>query len=532
LPGFHASRAGKPGWRDTLAFALGSRRTLAVTALSFSSGLPLGLVWIAVPDWMRSVGIDIRIVGLTTLAHAPWTFKMLWSPLLDRFPLPWLGRRRGWIAASQLALLALTLTLAATSGHPEAPWVILAVCLAIAFASATQDIVIDAYTVDVLRPAEQGVAVGARMAAYRVAMQVVSGAVGITAAQWLGWSAVTAGLALLYVPLLLVTRLAPEPEQAIPAPRSLRDAVWLPFVGFLRRHRALEILAFVLTYKLGDNLAEALLRPFLGDMGYDAVARGVGLATIGWIATVAGTLAGGTLCTLWGLGHCLWIFGLLQIFSNIGYILVARSAVDLPLMYGAMAFESSTKGLGMAAFGVLLVRLTQKRFSATQYALFSSLFALPRLIAGPATGFLVHALGWVPFFWFTMAMGVPGMVLLARFVPPGVREPKFTIEPVTERAALTTRGLLARAGVGGLAGVALAIGTIATLEALEAGTASDLPRALASVVLPRDVASGLELFGAIVFGVLCGLFTAAVFAARHGMVGTLDSGYDPAEELS
>ena len=518
----------KAQWARTLGFALASRRTLAVTALSFSSGLPLGLVWIAVPDWMRSVGIDIRIVGLTTLAHAPWTFKMLWSPLMDRFSLPWLGRRRGWIALSQLALLATTLGLAAASGHPDAPWVIIAVCLAIAFASASQDIVIDAYTVDVLRPEEQGVAVGARLAAYRVAMNVVSGALGITLVQWLGWPAVAAGLALLYLPLLVVTRLAPEPERPIPPPPSLRDAVWLPFLGFLRRHRALEILAFVLTYKLGDNLAEALLRPFLGDMGYDHVARGVGLGTIGWAATVAGTLAGGALCTVWGLGHCLWLFGALQIFSNVGYILVGQSDVNLPLMYGAMGFESATKGMGMGAFGVLLLRLTQKRFSATQYALFSSLFALPRLVAGPITGVLVHALGWVPFFWITMVMGLPGMVLLARFVPPGVREPQFSVEPPHAREPLSSRGLFARAAAGAVAGTALALGTIAVLVALEAAREEPaggfaLLRALRAMLAPHDVAGGLELFGALVFGALCGLFTAAVFAARHGMTGALET---------
>jgi PAT family beta-lactamase induction signal transducer AmpG len=509
----------RPRWLDLLAFAVTSRRTLAVVALSFSSGLPLGLVWIAVPDWMASVGISKTLVGMTTLAHAPWTFKMLWSPLMDRYPFPWLGRRRGWIAICQLALLATTLGLAAASHHPDAPWVIISVCLAIAFASASQDIVIDAYVVDVLRPEEQGVAVGARLASYRVAMNVVSGALGITLVQWLGWSVVAVILALLYLPLLIVTLLAPESERPIPPPPSLRDAVWLPFLGFLRRHRALEILAFVLTYKLGDNLAEALLRPFLGDMGYDATARGVGLGTIGYVATVAGTLGGGALCTVWGLGRCLWLFGCLQIFSNVGYILVAQSAVNLPLMYGAMGFESLTKGMGMGAFGVLLVRLTQKRFSATQYALFSSLFALPRLIAGPITGVLVDRVGWVPFFWFTMAMGIPGLILLARFVPPGVRDPVFTVEAPRTQEALTPRGLVTRALAGALAGTALALFLMSALVALgglrEDG-GFDVLGPLVDMLTPSDVRAWLELFGALVFGTLCGLFTAAVFAARSG----------------
>jgi len=504
-------------WLRTLAFALSSRRTLAVTLLSFSSGLPLGLVWIAIPDWMRSVGIDIRIVGLTTLAHAPWTFKMLWSPLMDRFSIPWLGRRRGWIAVCQIALTVLTLLLAGVAEYPEAPWIIIALCLAIAFASASQDIVIDAYAVDVLRPEEQAVAVGARMAVYRIAMIV----------RWFSWAPVCAGLALLYLPMLLVTLFAPEAERPIAVPRSLREAVWLPFLGFLSRHRALEILGFVLLYKLGDNLAEALLRPFLGDMGYDNLDRCIGLTTVGWVSTVGGTLAGGALTAVWGLGHCLWIFGFLQIFSNLGYIFVAHSDVNLPLMYGAMGFENVTKGMGMGAFGVLLLRMTQKRFSATQYALFSSMFALPRLVAGPVTGFIVHAVGWVPFFWFTMIAGVPGMVMLARFVPLGSREPEFSVEAPKSREPLGGRALTVRALAGGFVGFVLALGVTVSLGLLEAFGEASVARVgvgqlLRSILVPDEFAGFMQLLGCIVVGLVCSLFAAAVIAARHGMTGALD----------
>ena len=171
---------------EAMRFAFSSRRTLAVTLLSFSSGLPLGLVWIAIPDWMRSAGFDIRIVGLTTLSHAPWIFKMLWSPLMDRYYPRWWGRRRGWIAITQVALFALTLMLAGAGDRPETPWVILAVTMAIAFASASQDIVCDAYVVDVLHPDEQGVAVGARLGSYRVAMWLAGG-ISITLAGWFSW---------------------------------------------------------------------------------------------------------------------------------------------------------------------------------------------------------------------------------------------------------------------------------------------------------------------------------------------------------
>jgi PAT family beta-lactamase induction signal transducer AmpG len=399
-------------------------RVASVSLLSFASGLPLGLVWIAIPDWMRTRGVDIRIIGLMTLAQAPWTFKVLWSPLMDRYALPFLGRRQGWIAAAQVALFALTLALAGVGQHADAPWVVGALALAIALASATQDLAIDAYAVDVLHPEEQGVAVGARTAIYRAAMYV-SGGLGITLAGWYSWPLVNAGLALFYLPMLAITAKAPEPDERPPAPRSLREAVWYPFRDVLQRHRALEILAFVCCYKLADNLAGALLRPFLIDMGYSDFDRGVALATVGLAATLTGTFMGGLLTTLIGLGHALWVFGFLQIISNLGYILLAGRGPNRPLMYGAMGFENLTQGMGTGAFSVLLLRLTARRFSATQYALFSSLFGLPRILSGPVTGFLVAAVGWRAFFWITIVAGLPGLFFLQRFVPLGVREPRL-----------------------------------------------------------------------------------------------------------
>lgn len=410
-----------------LLWALTSWRTAAVTLLSFSSGLPLGLVWIAIPDWMRSIGVDLRIVGLFALAQAPWTFKVFWSPLLDRYSVPWWGRRRGWAALAQVSLLIATLALAGVGQHPEALWVVGALALAIACASATQDIAIDAYAVDVLRPEEQGITVGARIAVYRAAMYI-SGGLSITLAGQFSWPLVNAALALLYLPMLWLTWKAPEPDTAVPAPPSLLEAVWRPLLAVLRRPKALEILAFVCLYKFADNLAGALLRPFLVDLGYNAVDRGFALATVGLTATLVGTLVGGLLTTLLGLGHMLWLGGVLQIVSNVGYLLLAESAVNRPVLLGAMAFENLTQGMGTGAFSVLLLRLTQRRFSATQYALFSSLFGLPRLWAGPMSGFMVASFGWPLFFWLTMAAGVPGLLLLQRFVPLGVREPVFVEE--------------------------------------------------------------------------------------------------------
>jgi len=511
-----------PGALTSLALAMRSWRTAAVALLSFSSGLPLGLVWYSIPDWMRDIGVDIRLVGLFTLAQAPWAFKVVWSPLMDRYVPPFWGRRRGWMAVTQLALAVLGLMLAGVGGHPDAIWVVGAIALATALASATQDIAVDAYAVEVLRNEEQGAAVGARIALYRAAM-VVSGGLAITLAGRFGWPTVNVLLALVYIPMLLLTWKAPEPEEQQPPPRTLRDAVWLPFLGFLARHRALEILAFVLLYKFADQLAQALTRPFLIDMGYSADHRGIALATVGMVATIAGAFVGGWVTTLAGLGHSLWIFGFLQIFSNVGYYLLSvAGGANLPLMYAATSFELVTSGMGTGAFSVLLLRMTQKRFSATQYALFSSLFALPRLLAGPVTGFAVDAIGWPTFFLSTIAMGIPGLVMLQRFVPLGTREPVFTVKEVEAKAPLSA-GALAWRGVAGAlllgAGSFLLVAVLAALKAMREGGAEgagfDLWTASWQVAHPAGIADWVQLVGVAIFAVIGGLFVAAVAAARR-----------------
>ncbi len=510
----------RPGAWRSLALAMRSWRTASVALLSFSSGMPLGLVWYSVPDWMRSIGVDIRLVGLFTLAQVPWAFKVVWSPLMDRYVPPFWGRRRGWMAVTQIALAVLGLLMAGVGRHPDAIWVVGAIALAIAFASATQDVAIDAYAVEVLHKEEQGAAVGARVALYRAAM-VVSGGAAITAAGRLGWPMVNLILGVLYLPMLLLTWKAPEPEEQAPPPQTLREAIWHPFLGFLVRHRALEILGFVLLYKFADQLTQALTRPFLIDMGYSADHRGIALATVGMAATIVGAFAGGWVTTLVGLGHSLWFFGILQLIANLGYFLIARAGgPNLPLMYGAIGFELLVAGLSTGAFSVLLLRITQKRFSATQYALFSSLFALPRLVAGPIAGFAVDAIGWGLFFLSTFVMGIPGLVMLARFVPLGVREPEFTVEEVQVRP-ISNAGLALRAVLGGAAAFTGGLLSVALLGALKAMRSSqvhafDYQAAIGAVIRPATTPDWVQLAGIAAFGVISALFVAAVAAARRG----------------
>jgi PAT family beta-lactamase induction signal transducer AmpG len=505
---------------QSIASVARSWRLLSVSLLSFSSGLPLGLVWIAIPTWMTQAGVDIKVVGLFTLAQAPWSFKFLWSPLMDRYPLPILGRKRGWILLSQVALLGTGLWLAGVPPSAETVWVIGAISLATGFAAATQDIAYDAYTVEVLRKEEQGVAVGARVALYRAAM-FISGGLAITLIASWSWAAVNVMLALCYVPMLLVTVKAPEPESLPVPPKTLKEAVWGPFVGFLGQHRALEILAFVVLFKLSDQLTQALTGPFLVQMGFSPADVGVGRSGIAIAATLVGTFLGGILTNAVGLGRALWITGFLQIFSNLGYALVAQVGPDRLVMYSAVAFELGTSGMGTGAFGVLLIRLTQKRFSATQYALLSSLFSIPRVLAGPPAGLLVDALGWRDFFIFTLLAGIPGMIMLWRFVPWSALDPEFQVEQPKRGTPVTPAQVGTRAAVGGIAGFAISVLTLALLDAMRtyrAKKAFDLAAQVHDILLPSGLGGWLTLVGLVALGLSVALTTAAYVVARRGMV--------------
>lgn len=500
----------------SLLAVLRSWRLLSVVLLSFASGLPLGLVWIAIPTWMAVEGVDIKVVGLFTLAQAPWTFKVLWAPLMDRYRLPLLGRKRGYILLAQAVLLALGLWLAVESDRPD-PATIGLLTLLIAFASASQDIAYDAYTVEVLHREEQGLAVGAKVASYRAAMWL-SGRVTITAAAVVGWPLVNAATALLYLPSAVITWLAPEPESPPSPPPTLRSAIWEPFLGLLGRHRALEILAFVVLYKLSDQLTQALLGPFLIQKGYSALDVGVAAGTVSLFTIVFGTFAGGVLVHAWGLGPALWVSGLLQLFSNLGYALVAQAELNRPLMYAAQGFEYLCSGLGNGAFGVLLLRLTQRRFSATQYALLSSLFSLPRVVAGPPAGLLADALGWRDFFVLTLAAGVPGLVMLQRFVPWGVREAEFEVARPGPGTPLTLAELLARGAAAfvltALAGLA-SLAAIGQVKSYRGGQGFDLAAGLAALVRPEGLAAWTSLAGVLSVALVAGIGTAAAAVARR-----------------
>ncbi len=508
----------RPSTRASLIAALSSWRFGAVTLLSLSSGAPLGLVLTGVPAWLAMTGVDIKTIGLVTLAQAPYAFKFVWAPLFDRYRLPFFGRKRCWIFVWQLALALAVGALAVKATSPNIALVAVFTVL-IAFASASQDIAIDAYAVESLRPAEQGLAAGSRTALYRVGMWL-AGNISISVAPYIGWDITLYCQAAIYLALIPVTIFAPEPEALPRAPKTLRDAVWLPFVAFLQRPAALQIAAFLVLYKLADNLAMALIRPFLIHKGYAPIDVGVASGTIGLFGIMLGTFVGGILTISFGLGRTLWLFGILQALAGLGYAVLAGVEVSRPLMYGAVAIEAVTVGLATGALDVLLLRLTDRRFSATQYALLSSIFAMGRTIAGPLAGFLVAALDWQRFFVITVFCAIPGLVMLRRFAPFGAREISTEIldEPPVALSKLSRRALLWRGFIGFVFGTILALGAGVAFAAL-AAAGEPTPRAKVApwsfVFAPVTSADWLKLGGALAAGLVIGFGVAAYAAARR-----------------
>ena len=531
--------SGRVGTRDSLKAAFTSRRIGAVTFQSFSSGLPLGLVWIALPAFLTYRGVDIRTVGLFSLAQAPWTFKFLWSPMMDRWGPRFgrIGRRRSWILVCQLFLFGSVLALAGVGTKADVA-VVAAIAVLIAFGSASQDIVIDAYAVEVLERSEQGLAVGARTAFARTAV-LLSGAVTITLGQRLGWPPVFAFLACLFVPMMGVVLWSPEPAAPPPPPRTLREAVFGPLLDLFRRAGILPILGFLLFYKFGENLATALIRPFLIQKCYVPEDVGLATATIGLTCLMTGTILGGASTERFGLTRCLWIFGCMQDVGFLGQVVVDRLTPGSPCaggvlgavvqpwshrfaMYGAVGLEQFCQGLATGAFGVLLLRMTQRKFSATQYALFSSIFALGRTITGPIAGYFADALGWTPFYFLCTVASIPGLLLLQQFAPLGGREPALdALERIEERPV--TRGRLVGSSlVAAVAGFSVALSVSALLAAMKAarlapGAGVDFAGALERILSPSAASDWVRLSGLGVVGLVIGVGTAAFLLARHGV---------------
>lgn len=389
------------------------RRVAPLLVLGFASGLPIALTGGTLQAWATVEQVSLEEIGFLTLVGSAYTLKFLWAPLLDRYAPPWLGRRRGWMLLTQLLLAVSIMAMGLLSpGSALLPLALLAVM--VAFLSATQDIVFDAYSTDVLHRDERGAGVALKVLGYRLAMVVSGGLALILADQWLGWGGMYVLMGGVMLLCSAATFWAPEPEQPATAPRTLSLAVVEPFREFFSRRGAWTVLALIVLYKLGDAFAGALSTTFLiRGAGFDPTEVGTVNKVLGLIATIIGALAGGSLMARWGLYRSLMAFGILQAISNLGYWVISVSPKSIWLMGTAVGVENLCGGLGTASFVALLMGLCQQRFSATQFALLSALSAVGRIyLAGPFTPPLVRWLDWPGFFLLTVAIAVPGLLLL------------------------------------------------------------------------------------------------------------------------
>jgi PAT family beta-lactamase induction signal transducer AmpG len=405
------------GWRVYL-----NRRMLICIFLGFTSGLPLFVLINLVQAWLRSSGVDLKAIGLFALIQFPYTWKFIWAPLMDRF-VPSLriwrpGRRRGWMLITQLLVTATMATMGFLSPR-DALWTIAALASLLAFFSASQDIVLDAYRRELLPDREQGLGTAIHVNAYKAA-GLVPGSLGLILADHLPWSIVFLVTAAFMLPGIVMTLVIDEPKVQGAPPKTLEQAVVLPFREFLARdgwRGALLVLGFIFLYKLGDSMSTSLATSFYLDLGFTKTEIGLIAKAVGFWASIAGGLIGGIWLVQLGINRGLWIFGLLQMVSSLGFAWLAHQGPTPTGLAIVIALEAGAAGLGTAAFTAYIARATDPRYTATQFALFTSLASVPRTFANAGAGFVVAQIGWFEFFLVCVALGVPGMLLLSRVAP-------------------------------------------------------------------------------------------------------------------
>jgi PAT family beta-lactamase induction signal transducer AmpG len=401
-------------WRQ----ALFNRRMLICVCTGFSSGLPLYILLSLLPAWLRSEHVDLRAIGLFALVQFPYNWKFLWSPLLDRYALPAFGRRRGWMLLSQIALIVALPAFGAL--NPQIDLMAIALlATTVAFFSATQDIVLDAYRREILPDPELGLGNSIHVNAYRIA-GLIPGSLSLILADILPWRSVFFITALFMLPGILMTLVVREPSVAGTKPRTLREAVVEPFREFMSRQGvrpALLMLTFMVLYKLGDSMATALATPFYLDMGFTKTEIGLIAKHAGLWPAVIGGLLGGLWMLKLGINRALWIFGVVQAISIPGFALLTAFPQDRIMLAVAIGFEALGVGLGTVAFVAFIARATHPLYTATQFALFTSLATAPRVLINSVTGALVEQVGWLHFFMICTLLALPGMLLLPKVAP-------------------------------------------------------------------------------------------------------------------
>jgi PAT family beta-lactamase induction signal transducer AmpG len=392
-----------------------SRRMLVAFIMGYSCGLPLDITRTVLKAWMADEGVDLAVIGMFTLVGLPYALKFLWAPLVDRFTIGLLGRRRGWLLLFQLLLVLVIFYLGTTSPSIN-PLAVAVAALLVTFFSASQDIVVDAYRREDLADEELGLGSSLYFYGYRIGM-LIAGSGGLIMADHLSYLAVYSILAACLIPGIITTLVTPEPATPFGTPTNYKEAVIDPFVEYFRRSGAIWMLVFILLYKLGDNVAAAIATPFYLDIGFTKTQIGTIVKLFGFWAISAGGLIGGLIILKLGINRSLWIFGVLQAVSTAGFAVLAQMGSYLPALAGVIAFENFSAGMGTAAFMAFMASITHQKFTATQYALLTSLMRVPDVVVASSSGILAKSMGWTNFFIFCAVIAIPGMMMLLKFAP-------------------------------------------------------------------------------------------------------------------
>ncbi len=387
-----------------------SYRMFCMLLLGYGAGLPLLLIGGTLQAWMTDSEVDLAAIGYVSLIGLPYTVKFLWAPFLDRFKLPFFGRRKGWMVLSQIFLV--TFIFALSLVNPKEHLVnVVCISFLIAFFSASQDIALDAYRREILPDEELAFGSSLYVTGYRLAM-IVSGAFALFLADQIPWADVYKWMAALMAPAILFTIFAPKENDHISSPNNMKDAILGPLREFFSRPGAILILFFILLFKLGDLMAANMTTPFILKLGYSKTEMAAVAKTFGLIATIVGGLVGGALMLRMSMKLALVVFGILQAVSTVGFSLLVSMPMSFASLASVVAFENLAAGMGMAAYGAYMASLTDKRFTATQYALLSSIMGIARVILPAPTGHLAEMFGWEMFFVICALAALPGMLLL------------------------------------------------------------------------------------------------------------------------
>lgn len=398
----------------------GDRRIILIFIMGIASGLPLLLTLSTLSFWLRKEGVDLTTIGIFAAVGTPYSIKFLWAPAIDRLPFPFLtkqlGQRRGWAIAIQIALTIAIASLGFTDPASN-PYLTGLVAMAIAFFSASQDIVIDALRIELLKDDEQGAGAAATQGGYRVGM-LVAGAGALLLSDYFDWSLVFIMVAAFMPFGMLAVLLAKEPDApSRTASRDIKsfllDGVVAPFLDFLKRPAPWAILIFVLLYKFGDAIGGTMTNPFYADMGFSGTEIGLVSKTAGFVATMLGVVVGGSMVRAIGLVPALITGGILQAATNVLFAWLAISGPDTTILATAVWSDNFTGGLGSAAFVAYLSALCNRDFTATQYALLTAFMAFGRTLLSTPSGWLAEQMGWAEFFIATAFLAVPGLLLIA-----------------------------------------------------------------------------------------------------------------------